>query len=70
GHHSNLVKSIAQVDESDYLALVMELIPSNYYNLGLPPTLESCTRDTFNEGFELSITQINSITEQMIDVFE
>ncbi|MFS1468252.1 leucine-rich repeat-containing protein kinase family protein [Vibrio lentus] len=70
GHHNNLVKSIAQVDESDYLALVMELIPSNYYNLGLPPTLESCTRDTFNEGFELSITQINSITEQMIDVFE
>ncbi|MDN2668396.1 leucine-rich repeat-containing protein kinase family protein [Vibrio sp. 14N.309.X.WAT.E.F5] len=70
GHHSNLVKSIAQVDESDYLALVMELIPSNYYNLGLPPTLESCTRDTFNEGFELSIVQINSITEQMIDVFE
>lgn len=53
GHHSNLVKSIAQVDEENYLALVMELIPSNYYNLGLPPTLESCTRDTFNEGFEL-----------------
>ncbi|ANP76334.1 protein kinase [Vibrio crassostreae 9CS106] len=70
GQHSNLVKSIAQVDESDCLALVMELIPSNYYNLGLPPTLESCTRDTFNEGFKLSIAQINSITEQMIDVFE
>ncbi|WP_135382851.1 leucine-rich repeat-containing protein kinase family protein [Vibrio tasmaniensis] len=70
GQHSNLVKSIAQVDEENYLALVMELIPSSYYNLGLPPTLESCTRDTFNEGFELSIAQINSITEQMIDVFE
>ncbi|TVU59340.1 protein kinase [Vibrio atlanticus] len=70
GYHGNLVKSIAQVDEDDYLALVMELIPSSYYNLGLPPTLESCTRDTFNEGFELSIVQINSITEQMIDVFE
>ncbi|WP_017091634.1 leucine-rich repeat-containing protein kinase family protein [Vibrio splendidus] len=70
GQHNNLVKSIAQVDEENYLALVMELIPSNYYNLGLPPTLESCTRDTFNEGFELSIAQINSITEQMIDVFE
>ncbi|OEF94142.1 leucine-rich repeat-containing protein kinase family protein [Vibrio splendidus] len=70
GHHNNLVKSIAQVDEENYLALVMELIPSNFYNLGLPPTLESCTRDTFNEGFKLSISQINSITEQMIDVFE
>ncbi|MEZ9407656.1 leucine-rich repeat-containing protein kinase family protein [Vibrio sp. 10N.286.48.F5] len=70
GHHNNLVKSIAQVEEQDYLALVVELIPNSYYNLGLPPTLETCTRDTFPEGFELSIAQINSITEQMIDVFE
>ncbi|MCG9542918.1 leucine-rich repeat-containing serine/threonine-protein kinase [Vibrio sp. Isolate33] len=69
GHHSNLVKSIAQVDEQDYLALVMELIPSSYYNLGLPPTLETCTRDTFPEGFELPITQIDNIVTQMIDVF-
>ncbi|MDL5028633.1 leucine-rich repeat-containing protein kinase family protein [Vibrio sp. TMPB1044] len=69
GHHSNLVKSIAQVDEQDYLALVMELIPSSYYNLGLPPTLETCTRDTFPEDFELPIAQIDNIVTQMIDVF-
>ncbi|KAA8677321.1 leucine-rich repeat-containing protein kinase family protein [Vibrio gigantis] len=70
GHHSNLVKSIAQVEEQDYLALVMELIPSSYYNLGLPPTLETCTRDTFPEGFELPISQIDNIVTQMIDVFD
>ena len=69
GHHNNLVKSIAQVEEQDYLALVMELIPSSYYNLGLPPTLETCTRDTFPEGFELPISQIDNIMTQMIDVF-
>ncbi|CAK1702466.1 leucine-rich repeat-containing protein kinase family protein [Vibrio crassostreae] len=69
GHHSNLVKSIAQVDEQDYLALVMELIPSCHYNLGLPPTLDTCTRDTFPEGFELPIAQIDNIVTQMIDVF-
>ena len=69
GHHNNLVKSIAQVDDGKDLALVMELIPESYYNLGLPPTLETCTRDTFKEGFELSITQITRIVEQMIDVF-
>ncbi|MEL7327359.1 MAG: leucine-rich repeat-containing protein kinase family protein, partial [Pseudomonadota bacterium] len=40
GHHNNLVKSIAQVDDGNELALVMELIPDSYYNLGLPPTLE------------------------------
>ncbi|CAH7425864.1 Protein kinase [Vibrio chagasii] len=69
GHHNNLVKSIAQVEEQDYLALVMELIPSSYYNLGLPPTLETCTRDTFPEGFQLPISQIDNIVTQMIDVF-
>ncbi len=69
GHHNNLVKSIAQVEEQDYLALVMELIPSSYYNLGLPPTLETCTRDTFPEGFELPLSQIDNIMTQMIDVF-
>ncbi|CAH6799070.1 Protein kinase [Vibrio chagasii] len=69
GYHNNLVKSIAQVEEQDYLALVMELIPSSYYNLGLPPTLETCTRDTFPEGFELPISQIDNIMTQMIDVF-
>ncbi|CAH6912458.1 Protein kinase [Vibrio chagasii] len=69
GHHNNLVKSIAQVEEQDYLALVMELIPSSYYNLGLPPTLETCTRDTFPEGFQLPISQIDNIVIQMIDVF-
>ncbi|MEZ9057951.1 leucine-rich repeat-containing protein kinase family protein [Vibrio pelagius] len=69
GHHNNLVKSIAQVDDGKDLALVMELIPDNYYNLGLPPTLDTCTRDTFPEGFELPIEQINNIVTQMIDVF-
>lgn len=69
GHHNNLVKSIAQVDDGKELALVMELIPNSYYNLGLPPTLETCTRDTFPQGFTLTIEQMNSIVEQMVDVF-
>ncbi|HAS6830343.1 TPA: protein kinase [Vibrio parahaemolyticus] len=69
GHHNNLVKSIAQVDDGKELALVMELIPNNYYNLGLPPTLETCTRDTFPQGFTLTVEQVNSIVEQMVDVF-
>ncbi|MGR5132153.1 leucine-rich repeat-containing protein kinase family protein [Vibrio alfacsensis] len=69
GHHNNLVKSIAQVDDRNDLALVMELIPDSYYNLGLPPTLATCTRDTFPEGFSLTIKQITFIVEQMVDVF-
>ncbi|MGI1900338.1 protein kinase domain-containing protein, partial [Vibrio campbellii] len=69
GHHNNLVKSIAQVDDGNELALVMELIPDSYYNLGLPPTLETCTRDTFLQGFTLTVEQVNTIVELMVDVF-
>ncbi|MFA0566946.1 leucine-rich repeat-containing protein kinase family protein [Vibrio gallaecicus] len=70
GQHPSLIKSIAQVSEDNYLALVMELIPDNYFNLGLPPSLASCTRDTFKDGFTLTIEQIDLIVQQMIDVFE
>lgn len=68
--HKNLVKSIAQVNEKNYLALVMELIPSHFNNLGLAPSFESCTRDTFEPTFSLSIDSIKKIVEQMQQVFE
>ena len=68
--HQNLIKPIAQVKESDCLALIMELIPTNFKNLGLPPNLITCTRDTFDAEFSLSIVTIKRIVEQMQDVFE
>ncbi len=69
GLHSNLVESIGQVNEKECLALVMALIPEDYFNLGLPPTLKTCTRDVFKPDFSLSIKQIEKIVDQMIDVF-
>ncbi|MGF1688862.1 leucine-rich repeat-containing serine/threonine-protein kinase [Photobacterium japonica] len=69
GHHPNVVQSLAQVNEEGYLALIMNLIPSHYRNLGLPPTFSTCTRDTFPAGFTLSIAQIDKIVTQMADVF-
>jgi len=69
GGHANLVKSLAQVNEKDCLALVMQLIPEQFSNLGLPPNFETCTRDTFEVGFTLSIKQINKIVKQMESVF-
>ena len=69
GHHANLVQSIAQVNEHEYLALIMTLIPPHYNNLGLPPCFKSCTRDTFTPGFSLSINQIEKIVAQMEEVF-
>ncbi|USD68251.1 leucine-rich repeat-containing protein kinase family protein [Vibrio sp. SCSIO 43136] len=69
GNHPNLVQSLAQVCETGYLALIMNLIPEHYKNLGLPPSLESCTRDTFPLGFNLSIDEIEKIVAQMDTVF-
>ncbi|WP_022940201.1 leucine-rich repeat-containing protein kinase family protein [Psychromonas hadalis] len=70
GNHPNLVQSLAQVEKPDTLSLIMDLIPAHYKNLGLPPCLQSCTRDTFPVGFSLSIKQIDKIVKQMQAVFE
>lgn len=64
GAHPNLVKPLAQVN-ADYSALIMALIPSHYTNLGQPPSLASCTRDTFTQGQSFSISDIESIVKQM-----
>ncbi|MFT5717527.1 MAG: hypothetical protein ACI9T7_001719 [Oleiphilaceae bacterium] len=69
GNHPNLVQSLAQVNEENYLALIMNLIPEHYQNLGLPPCFKSCTRDTFPQGFTLSIELIKNIVSQMKNVF-
>ena len=69
GKHQSLVQSLAQVNEDNYLALIMNLIPAHFKNLGLPPTFDTCTRDVFGKDFTLSFAQIHKITTQMIDVF-
>ncbi len=61
GEHPNLVKVIAHISGNDQLGLVMSLIPANFYNLGLPPTLDTCTRDTFVDGLQLSLDEVARI---------
>lgn len=70
GRHPNLIQSLAQINEPGCLALIMNLIPANYKNLGLPPCFDSCTRDNFTPGFELSIAAIDKMVQQMTQVFE
>jgi hypothetical protein len=70
GAHPNLVKPLALVDEPQQRALVMELIPAHFTNLGLPPSLISCTRDTFADGYQLPITKIVKVVAQMQSVFD
>jgi hypothetical protein len=52
GSHPNLIDPIAKIHghPEDKPGLVLQLIPPRYSNLGLPPTLQSCTRDSFVPG--------------------
>jgi tRNA A-37 threonylcarbamoyl transferase component Bud32 len=68
GEQENLIKVIAQLDQTDIdkkLGLVMELIPPSFYNLGLPPSLITCTRDTFEHGTVFDAFAIAKIASQM-----
>ncbi|RBP78054.1 protein kinase [Marinomonas rhizomae] len=65
GSHNNLVQPLAKVAEDDCSALVMELIPVHYTNLGQPPSLVSCTRDTFLMSQQFSIDKIARIIQQV-----
>ncbi|MGS0675040.1 protein kinase [Shewanella sp. 125m-1] len=65
GHHHNLIKVVAQLSQAERSGLVMELIPSHYQNLGLPPSLDTCTRDTFTAGTQFELKQILLILKQM-----
>lgn len=68
GHHANLVNVLARYQNGHQQGLGMELIPPSYSNLGYPPNFETCTRDTFDETFRLSIDNIVLIAQQVADV--
>ncbi|WOT06077.1 leucine-rich repeat-containing protein kinase family protein [Shewanella youngdeokensis] len=65
GLHPNIIKVVAQINQADQLGLVMELIPRTYANLGLPPSLETCTRDTFVQGDVIELQQVLLVLMQM-----
>lgn len=48
GSHSNLIDPLGEIHgHPEKRGLVMQLIPPLYSTLGLPPSLQSCTRDCF-----------------------
>jgi hypothetical protein len=67
GKHENLVDVLAQVSNhpEGKDVLMLELIPSRFFNLGLPPSLESCTRDVYPDDFKLSTKAILKILKGM-----
>jgi len=69
GHHEHLVDVLARVtghpEGKD--VLMLELIPSSFFNLGLAPTLETCSRDVYPEDFSLTLSQSIKILQGMVD---
>jgi len=67
GVHKNLIDVLAKVSNhpENKDVLILELIPSSFKNLGLPPSLESCTRDTYPSNFKLSIEDSLKILKEM-----
>lgn len=68
GVHENLIDVLAKVinhpENKD--VLMLELIPSTFFNLGLPPSLESCTRDVYAKDFKLSTKAVLKILKGMV----
>ncbi len=67
GSHLNLIPIIGEiVNHSDAKnGLVMELISTDYQNLGNPPNFETCTRDVFSDNVRFSFSQISTIAKSI-----
>ena len=63
GIHENLTTVHGKLHEhpEEKEGLVLSLIPPRYVNLGNPPSLATCTRDTYEEGTSFSFVQLMRI---------
>lgn len=70
GMHPCLLPVFAQIHDDKHQGLLMPLIPQNYRNLGNPPSMKTCTRDTFDADFSLSSAQALGICSDMASTLE
>jgi len=72
GAHPHLVKLAGKIKAhpQNKQGLVMELIPPSFYNLGMPPDLNTCSRDTFKENTFFKADQILKIAIGIASVSE
>jgi hypothetical protein len=66
GEHPHLIKVLAKVQGDTRLGLLLEYIPNVYQNLGNPPSLETCTRDTYKEETVFSIETIQKVAKAVV----
>jgi hypothetical protein len=64
GGHPHLVGAVGKIGDcpddalSQRSGLILSLIPPDYRNLGNPPSLDSCTRDTYPAGTSFAVETI------------
>ncbi len=60
GGHPHLVGALGKIGglPDNRSGLILSLISPDYQNLGNPPSLDSCTRDTYADGTSFSVTAI------------
>ena len=68
GAHPNLIPVLARVQSDDLPALAMQLIPKSFSALGLPPSFDTITRDTFTPDLSFSAGQMLSLVRQLAAV--
>ena len=67
GTHNNLVHVLGKLAHNPEAkaGLVLSFIPPHYKNLGLPPDLETCTRDTYPSDTTFSLAVVLRIAQGM-----
>jgi len=70
GAHGNLVPVLGKIENhpQNKIGLIMELIPPSYVNLGNPPSLVTCTRDTFSDDVVYTGKQLLKIAKSIASV--
>lgn len=70
GNHPNLPVVLATLQDEQQSGVVMRLIESSFHNLGLPPSLQSCTRDVFADDQRYDIDSIMQIAYGIADTLQ
>jgi hypothetical protein len=70
GNHPHLIGVLGKIDHHprQKQGLVFELIPDAFYNLGLPPSFDTCSRDVFLPDTHFTVAQILAIAKAIASV--
>lgn len=68
--HPYIVSAIGEIENhpEHKKGLLLKLIPPNYKNLGNPPSLKTCTRDTFSDNTVFKPNEILALARKMVSI--